>query len=81
MEQWNLTIQRQIGAAWLLKASYLGNDLTHLWMIKETNPGVYITPDASGGCTFNVIKAGPCTHTLNPATRPEIRTSGAYSRS
>ncbi|HEX4074884.1 MAG TPA: TonB-dependent receptor [Candidatus Acidoferrales bacterium] len=54
MEQWNLTIQRQIGAAWLLKASYLGNDLVHLWTIQEQNPGVYITPDATGSCTVNV---------------------------
>jgi len=77
MEQWNLTIQRQIGAAWLLKASYLGNDLRHLWMIKETNPGVYITPDASGGCNVNVIKAGtvqsmnfkPCDSTRNTNQR------------
>jgi len=77
MEQWNLTIQRQIGAAWLLKASYLGNDLTHLWMIKETNPGVYITPDASGSCTFNIINNGivqpkkytPCDSTRNTNQR------------
>lgn len=54
MEQWNLTVQRQIGAAWLVKASYLGNDLVHLWMIKEQNPGVYITPAEDGSCTVNV---------------------------
>lgn len=50
MEQWNLTLQRQIGRAWLVKASYLGNDMVHLWMDQELNPGVYITPDATGGC-------------------------------
>jgi hypothetical protein len=79
MEQWNLTVQRQIGAAWLLKASYLGNDLVHLWMIKETNPGVYITPDASGGCNVNVYNSGtgtvnavyynPCDSTRNTNQR------------
>ena len=58
VEQWNLTVQRQIGAAWLLKASYLGNDLVHLWTIQEQNPGVFIAPDASGSCTFNVISGG-----------------------
>ncbi len=54
MDQWNLTIQQQIGASWLLKASYLGNNIIHLWSIKETNPGVYITPDASGSCSINL---------------------------
>ncbi len=88
MEQWNLTIQRQIGAAWLLKASYLGNDLVHLWTIKETNPGVYITPDSTGinigGCTFNVYNPSHrdrgSRRPIIPATRAGTRTSGACSR-
>jgi len=58
VEQWNLTVQRQIGAAWLLKASYLGNDLVHLWTIQEQNPGVFIAPNASGSCTFNIVSGG-----------------------
>jgi hypothetical protein len=64
MYQWNLTIQKQLGAAWLLKASYLGNNVIHLWTIRETNPGVYFTPDANGGCNVNVYNAG--TGTVNP---------------
>jgi len=66
MDQWNLTIQKQIGASWLLKASYLGNDVIHLWMIKETNPGVYITPNASGSCTVNLYNN--TTDTVQPTT-------------
>jgi hypothetical protein len=69
MEQWNLTIQRQIGAAWLLKASYLGNDLVHLWTIKETNPGVYITPAADGSCVVNTVTYNPCDSTRNTNQR------------
>jgi Carboxypeptidase regulatory-like domain/TonB dependent receptor-like, beta-barrel len=64
MEQWNLTVQKQLGAAWLFKASYLGNDVVHLWTDKELNPGVYIPSsqwDVNGGCTApNGIYLLPC---------------------
>jgi len=70
MEQWNLSIQRQIGAAWLLKASYLGNDLVHLWMIKELNPGVYITPAAGGfSCVVNTVNYATCDTSTNTNQR------------
>lgn len=61
MEQWNLTLQRQVGTSWLLKASYLGNDMVHLWMDQELNPGVYITPNAAGSCTApSGVTLTPC---------------------
>jgi hypothetical protein len=69
MEQWNLTVQRQIGASWLLKASYLGNDLVHLWMIQELNPGVYVTPAANGTCVVNSVTYNPCDSTRNTNQR------------
>ena len=41
MEQWNLSLQKQLAASWLLKASYMGNDTAHLWTDQELNPAVY----------------------------------------
>jgi Carboxypeptidase regulatory-like domain len=73
LEQWNLTIQKQIGAAWLLKASYLGNDTVHLWTDKEINPAVYIPGSTTdGGCTigqYGLTKDGPCSTTSNTQAR------------
>jgi len=30
-QQWNLSIQRQIGVDWLVQANYLGTHIVHLW--------------------------------------------------
>jgi hypothetical protein len=38
VQQWNLSIQRQIGANLLLSASYFGNTATHFWTGTEANP-------------------------------------------
>ncbi|MGA8873353.1 MAG: TonB-dependent receptor, partial [Candidatus Acidiferrales bacterium] len=69
MDQWNLTIQKQIGASWVLKASYLGNNIIHLWSIKETNPGVYITPTAGLSCTVNTVTYSVCDTSRNTNQR------------
>ena len=45
-QQWNLTIQRQVGADWLLTASYIGNRSVHRWVTTQANPAIYI-PGAS----------------------------------
>jgi hypothetical protein len=41
-QQWNLSVQRQLGANWLASASYLGNKSTHVWTATELNPATYI---------------------------------------
>jgi hypothetical protein len=38
VQQWNLSIQRQVGHDWLFSASYLGNKTTHMWLGYESNP-------------------------------------------
>jgi hypothetical protein len=41
MNQWNLSIQRQIGTDWLLTANYLGNNIIHLVSGRQLNPAIY----------------------------------------
>jgi len=38
--QYNLSVERQVGANWLLSISYLGNQQRHLWVNNEANPGL-----------------------------------------
>ncbi len=40
VQQWNLSVQRQIGANLLLSASYFGNKTTHLWTGTEADPAL-----------------------------------------
>ena len=41
VQQWNLAFQKQLGADWLVSATYLGNKTTHQWLAHELNPAVY----------------------------------------
>jgi hypothetical protein len=65
MNQWNLSIQRQIGQDWLLTASYLGNSTIHMISNENINPAVYIpgVGDANGNCTYNGQRVP---YTVNP---------------
>lgn len=60
MQQWNFSIQRQFGDAWLLTANYIGNKSTHRWINKAINPAVYIP----GSCGSQ-----PCSTTGNTNSR------------
>ena len=50
MQQWDLSVQRQLGSNWLASVSYLGNKATHLRSSIESNPALY-TPGATLGNT------------------------------
>jgi hypothetical protein len=51
LEQWNLSIQKQIGS-WLLSGTYLGTDTKHLPTAYEGNPGANIPGTVgAGNCT------------------------------
>ena len=50
MQQWNLTVQRQLGSNWLISASYIGNNTIHGWTYDPINPGV----DIAGATTANI---------------------------
>jgi hypothetical protein len=52
VQQWNLSIQRQIATDWLASVTYMGNQVTHLYGAREQNPGVFIPgfADSTGRC-------------------------------
>jgi len=52
LQQWNLSVQKQLQKEWALTLSYLGNKTTHLWLTKEINPAVYI-PGSSATTNTN----------------------------
>ena len=51
-QNWNLSIQRQLGTDWLVSASYLGNHTIHMLGSEQLNPAIFFpgVPDANGNC-------------------------------
>lgn len=68
VEQWNLSIQKQLGNSWLLKASYLGNETTHLWTDQDQNSAIYVPGNCVAG-QYGLAKAGPCSTIANTQAR------------
>ena len=68
VEQENLTLQKQLGSSWLLKASYLGNNTIHLWTDQDLNPAVYVPGNCAAG-QYGLKVAGPCSTLGNEQAR------------
>jgi hypothetical protein len=64
LEQWNFSLQKQIGANWLLSASYLGNNTIHLWADAPINAPVYIPGTCVAG-QYGLTAPGACSTTAN----------------
>jgi hypothetical protein len=52
VQQWNLAIQKQVGANWLLSVSYIGNKTSHLWLGHNQDYTQYLSQYGSGSCTL-----------------------------
>ncbi len=65
MNQWNLSIQRQFGANWLLAANYIGNNIIHMMYRWEENPAIFVSGvgDANRNCFLNGVRVP---YTVNP---------------
>jgi hypothetical protein len=67
-QQWNLSVQRQIGANWLVSANYVGNNTIHIWGGNQLNPGVFIPGTCTAG-QFGLTAAGNCSNATNVNSR------------
>ncbi len=63
MQQWNLSVERQFGDAWLLTVNYMGNKSTHRWVDAYHNYAVYI----AGNSTVANTQQRRVLSLLNPA--------------
>jgi hypothetical protein len=52
VQNWNLSVERQLAPTWVLSLSYLGNKTTHVWAAYEANPGLNqpVPANALAGC-------------------------------
>ncbi len=66
---WNLGLQRQISTDWLVSASYIGTEATHIWSQNSINPAVYF---AGGPCTIQGVVYNPCSSTANTNQRRRL---------
>ena len=67
--EWNLSIQRQIAADWLVSASYIGSQTYHVWKAQELNPAIYIP---GGPCTLRGVVYNPCSQASNSNARRRL---------
>ncbi len=59
---WNLGVQRQITPSWFASATYVGNEIIHIWNAVELNPAEYIPGNCVAG-QYGLTAPGPCTTT------------------
>ena len=76
VQQWNFGIQRQIGTDWLVSASYIGNEIVHLYGSNELNPAIFFPGNANGsgqcvtqGYTLTTTANAVCSTTANTNSR------------
>ena len=64
VNQWNLSIQRQVGKDWLLSANYLGTSTIHFVSGTNVNPAQFL---GTGACTLQTVNlAGQVVPTTYP---------------
>ncbi len=70
IEQYNLSIQKQIGANWLVSASYAGNATRHLWLNNPVNQAQFLGLQP---CVLNGVSYQVCSTTAGPNTAARRR--------
>ena len=73
IQQWNVTIERQIGTTWQVAASYLGSHTDRLWNQVAMNPGVFL---GLGPCDLEGVFYTSCSTGRNLNQRRELSLSG-----
>ena len=66
VNQWNFSIQKQVGTSWLVTANYMGSEATHILSSVEGDPAIYL-PGAS--CVINGVSYSPCSSVNNTTQR------------
>ncbi|MBM3818268.1 MAG: TonB-dependent receptor [Acidimicrobiia bacterium] len=73
VQQWNVTLERQIGSDWGVSAAYLGSYTDRLWMQIQLNPGLFF---GTGACTINGVTMANCGTTASVNQRRRLTVSG-----
>jgi hypothetical protein len=68
MNQWNLSIEKQVGQDWLLSFNYIGNSTIHMISGENINLATYIPGNCQAG-QYGLRSAGPCSTTANTNQR------------
>jgi hypothetical protein len=79
VQNWNLSIQRQLGSDLLVSATYLGSHTIHILGSEQLNPAIYFqgNADAGGNCfaqgyTFTTTPGAVCSTTNNTNARRRL---------
>jgi hypothetical protein len=73
VQQWNVTLERQIGVVWQVAVSYLGSHTDRLWNQVAINPGVFL---GLGPCTLQGVFYATCSNNGNLNQRRLFSLSG-----
>jgi hypothetical protein len=59
VKQWNFVLQHQFGNDWLVSATYIGSESSHLWSSFQANPAVFIPGTCTAG-QYGLTAPGLC---------------------